>query len=262
MTAFLNLNGISAPVLAQNAPLLEEEVGSRRRAIDGTLVVDRRAVKRAWDVLLAPDVAVTQLAFRDLLQGKHEIWSWETGAFSSKGNPGAFTGTGVRSSAQAKYGTWAASLGNLNQLNLSWLFFDPLSQPWCAMWWQRDGTTWNHYSADSSGTRRKNGAADTSTFWSAPAAGTLRYTAAGAVFLDEVWVLRFLPPVDWEAAVYAATRALGPGPAVRAEGTLIDGNLAGGVYVVGEAVEMDTAMATLAGVWQQVHTVKAKLREV
>ena len=100
MTAFLTLNGITAPVLADKAPLAEEEVGTRRRALDGTLIVDRRTLKRAWEMTLVPDVAATQLAFRDLLDGKHEIWSFETGAYSSRGNPAAFTGTGARTIAQ------------------------------------------------------------------------------------------------------------------------------------------------------------------
>jgi hypothetical protein len=263
MTAFLTLNGIVVPVHNGGAPLAEEEIGSRKRALDGSLVIDRRALKRGWAIELVPDIAATQLAFRDLLDGKHEVWSWETGAFSSKGNPAAFTGGAARTSAQFKYGAWSAVANNTEQVNLTWLFFDPSTKPWAVAWWQRDAGVWHHYSEDSAGTKRKDGATSAhAAYWTTPAAGTLRYTGTATVYLDEVWVLRFLLPVAWEAAVYAATLALGAGPVLRAEGTLIEANVAAGLQVAADSVELDTAMAWVGGVLQQVHTVKAKLREV
>ena len=62
MPDFLRVNGVVVPVLAESAELRPEVFGAQGRAVDGSMFLQRTAIKRAYELAVPPQLAGVALA--------------------------------------------------------------------------------------------------------------------------------------------------------------------------------------------------------
>lgn len=94
---YLRINEIAASVLQVNASGDLSTVGASERAQDGTMRIERRALKAKYTFTLAHQTAADALAWRSLVLGRGQHWTLDATLYGSKGTP--FTGTGVINSS-------------------------------------------------------------------------------------------------------------------------------------------------------------------
>ncbi len=81
---YLKLNNITIPV-AKGGEVEPQEIGSKKRAFDGTLSADRRDIKRMWKYETKPLTASLARTLRGLVMGEGHYWSYNSDLYSDKG---------------------------------------------------------------------------------------------------------------------------------------------------------------------------------
>lgn len=264
MTDFLRVNGIPVSVLDETATDSPEEIADRRRAVDGTMLLDRRAVKSAWEFDAVLDAPATALALRDLLLGRGHVWNFESSLYSSRGLPIASGGTAV--STYAKFGTKSLEVAPLTYAVISSLEWNPATGPWTASFWLYGGASWTHIVESSAGRRYVNGVDSGVNSTCSTATNTLKlYNPIGvsALWFDDLWVSPYVWPTTWPAKVYAYASAVGLAPKLNVDGLLINNNAAGGAVVMGEVATVKPRQGYSGGALvPNLLTLKARLQEV
>lgn len=240
MTAALVINAITVPVADGSANVKVDVIGETVRAVDAGLVRDWRATKLTWALEMVLATAADADAFRDLILGRHDVWSLEglSGAsslYSAKGYVLTLAGSSALSNAQAKFGVWSVQVPSASSFQLQNLSYDYNTLPWSVAWWQREASTWHHYVQRSDGQGWKDGVGASVTYWSTTSFTlTFLQSSFSPAYVDDVTVFPFLVPTTWPAFLNAATLAWPSSPQLRAEGLLIANNVTGGKTVMGE----------------------------
>lgn len=265
MTDFLRLNGIPLSVRDDNASGSTEEIGDTKRAIDATLLTDRRALKRSWALELLAQDAATAEKVRSLIWGEGHVWSFNTSLYSSKGRA-VSVGAGVALSAvQSKFGGSSLVLPNTKVFTASGLGWDPNAAPWTASFWWWNGTVWQHVVESSAGRRYENGVDVGVNTITTTSTDTLEFTNTFGVtgYVDDLWVVPFAWPATWPAFITAYAAAVGASPWLVADGLFVKANASGGVVVKGSVDGEKLVQAHLDGSWQSNLTaLSVKLVEV
>lgn len=246
MANFLQLNGIAVPCSADAGGDNDvEQVGESKRAVDGTMRIHRRVVKRKWGYQTTPQEFLAAVAFRGLVLGLGHYWSFDDttkGLYSSKGlgPTGAITGVTLGTSSPTPIlGTGRLQITATNKIDYT--LGGPLVGMSVAVWQNINQAGWNHFLKDDLGNVWTNGVLTGSAAFIAITLSTgLARVSADATFttcFDELIVLPYRVPTDWPNQIYTAQ--LGgaqPGSLaqLKATGDGIDGNL-GTVIVKGEA---------------------------
>lgn len=238
MTSFLRLNGIAVPVSVNTPPSLETEfIGKNTRALDGSLVSTRRAVKESWKFTTAIKTAAEALAFRDLVIGKGHVLSFDSSWYTSKGMaPVSLDGSWTLSSSSPKYGAGKALFDGGDQAVYA---FFPSTSPWTLAWWfNPNAAGWNHYVQTSAGSKWIDGVLtpggtmlgfDSVVSGSAGFGSTVVTNNNG---IDDIVALPYVVPSDWPAQMFAFGAAFGLLPALTADGDAVEQNL-GTISVLG-----------------------------
>lgn len=261
MADFLTLNGIPVPVLDGSASLSVDELGDDSRALDGTLLLNRRNLKTSLEVDVVHQDAATALAFRDLILGRGNVWSFDTSLYSAKGVPAA--GSGVVDTAQKKFGAASLRLGSAS----AEVFADGpdyTAQPWSCSFWLYDGVSWTHYVENSLNAQYVNGVfTGTRQFVSQSSTSVIVTNIAGANrWFDDVWLCPYLWPSTWPAKVFALNAAVGAAARVRAAGLALNAN-SGFLTMKGSVKGMKLEQGFVSGVLApNLHVVSASLKEV
>lgn len=155
MTDFLDINGIAVSVADGSFTDSPVDIGDRDRAVDGSLIQTRVTLKQKYGWTTTPMDATTAYAWKALINGYGQHWSFDSSTFSGKG----LGPTGVASLYQA--GVTAGKYGNCLQVGASpygtnavWQVqptgLDALggltaNNTWMGWILAQDGSTWNHY---------------------------------------------------------------------------------------------------------------------
>lgn len=272
MADLLKLNGIVVPVLDGTAKHEPVELGDDdERAEDESLIVERRAIKERYGLVIAHRTNAHALAWRDLILGKGHYWSFDDttkGLYSSKGLGPTGSVTGVTLQTTSPYlgaGRVKIALGT-NSLS-----YAMGAQPALTAMVARNvnGFGWNHYIKDSAGNVWTDGVLVGSAPFVTLTAGTgtvkLDGDATFDTFFDELVLLPFLLPSDWPAQMYAwnnSGKQWSPLELLTATGELIDNNVTGGKTVRGHVKNMPLMQGALSGTFGQgVTTLDVELEE-
>lgn len=242
MASFLRLNGIAMPVSVNTPPSLETEfIGKNTRALDGSLVSTRRAVKESWKFTTAIKTAAEALAFRDLVIGKGHVLSFDAQhGYTSKGMaPVSMAGGWSFTTTGPKYGAACASWTTGNAV---WAFF-PTTGPWTLCYWLNvSGGGYHHVIQSSSGVLAFDGVTGGYSLppgWGSinegfggVSSGSATFGSSTASKIDDIVALPYLIPTDWCAQIYGFGQAFGLLPALTADGDAVEQNL-GTISVLG-----------------------------
>lgn len=269
MTAFLKLNGITVAVADGSAKHLPVVIGDMKRAVDGSQLVNRRAIKREFEFDVTLATAAEALALRDLILGRGHVVSFDEHLYTSKGlAPTSINGVTQQTSVK-KYGAGALAVTVATPGEIQWPGAMPTNSPWTVSFWQRvDAGSWLHVVENSGGERWENGVSV------GPAVGDVEVTAGGTLeiyastmsgttnYIDDLWATPFVWPSNWPAGVYALGEAVGRAPRLKASGLLVENN--GFVLeVMGAVSELPLIQGTLGGVWHaNLHRLAVRLSEV
>ena len=91
--AFLTIDGFTIPI-KRGGQIERHIIGDRSRAFDGSLLVDRRIVKRRWRFETTVQDEMTAKAIEQLIEGAGQLWLFGDDNFSTKGVD-VVTGTGI-----------------------------------------------------------------------------------------------------------------------------------------------------------------------
>lgn len=229
MTSFLRLNGIAVPVAVGSSPTAAREfIGKNRRAVDGSMVASRRAVKGVWKFGTAIRAAPEALAWRDLIVGLGHVLSFDAQtSYTSKGMaPVSVAGGWSFTTSGPKYG---AACAQWTTGNAVWAFFSSTS-PWTLAWWVNESAAgWHHYVQNSAGTKWIDGVlapGGSMLGFVGVTAGVATFGSVTASKIDDIVALPFLAPNDWAAQIYGFGSAFGLLPALTADGEFIEQNTA------------------------------------
>lgn len=262
MADFLTLNGIPVPVLDGSAHVSVDELGEASRAVDGSLLIGRRNLKTKLDFDVVHQDAATALAFRDLILGRGNVWSFDSSLYSAKGVPVTMVGSYTLYTMFKKYGTGSLQV----QIGTSADFADGpdyTAQPWSISWWDSGGGAWDHYVENSANQQYKNGSLTGARTYCTPSSTKVRWTNpyAGTRWVDDVWLAPYLFPSTWPAKIQALGAAVGSAARVRAAGLALNAN-AGPLTMKGSIRGLNVLQGTLAGVYAaNLHVVSATLEE-
>jgi hypothetical protein len=256
MVDFLRLNGVPVSVAAGAAELRPELVGEEGRSVDGSLFVQRTAIKRVYDCSTTPQTPQEALALEGLLHGKGHVWPFTAarGLYSSRGALVTSSGAAItRAAAFGKFGSDSAQVPNGVTLRTNVLYptvagSSGNAEPTLSFWLSLDGSTWSHRAYRAGiGQWYTNGVAG-----SGPAGVPITYSASfgwqignatGAnLWVDDLWVCPYDWPATWPAFVFGYNLAVGLAPYLRADGLAIGNNL-----VTVDAAAVVTSMPLLPG---------------
>lgn len=258
MSNFLNLNGIQVPCsVAAGAKSNTEDLGTSKRAVDGTMLIHRRVTKLHWAMTLTPQDDVHARAFRDLVLGRGHYWSFDSNVYSSKGLAPTSATNSVQSAGSAYLGAGklaqTAGGGNNIQFTLSEII---TRNQWTVMYARALAGAYTHYIATFDGTTTTyytNGVIGSTQTWLAVNAATglitLTADAALATRIDELVILPYLVPTDWPLQMYNLNNggtAWSQLAKLNATGTSIEGNTRT-VPVKGNAKELVYVPSILGG---------------
>lgn len=227
--AFLKVNGIAVPVALDGASQDNEEFGASDRGAHATLVSHRYAFKDTWQFKVAHSEGPTALAFRELILGKGNVWSFETSLYSSRGVAMVTSGGAALTAVMSKYGAKSLSIPNgAAYATVAGI----LVGSWTVMFWSKPVPGYHHHVVRSDGAKwydgARNDAADFS-FQLDTSGGNLKLqnTSSGGGsyadgYTDDLVVLPYLVPTDWPAQVYAAAAAFGQLPNHAVSGDLVE----------------------------------------
>ena len=234
MPPALALSGIPLPVSAERGltytPTL---LGEHRRAFSGWL---RSSERREVFTLAGNTGPLTQeeaRAYRGLLKGEGQVWSFEDGLRSQAFlSPSAMVGNAWAVEAMGRFGGCM-----LMEAGASVTFPTGLGTKWTvAYWWKRQGTKdrWRHHVHRAGVGLHVNGASGpvphTGGFFvvdgvgQLPQGGVTLSNAAGGgeLLVDELVVLPWVAPASWVAPWFAAGESFGaPYPYHRASGAAL-----------------------------------------
>lgn len=83
--AYLEIDGLVAPVVEASPTLSTTEIGSFARAVSGAGILSRQGVKRAWDVATTPYSEVEARAWEAILLAKGLLWQFAGDSCGSNG---------------------------------------------------------------------------------------------------------------------------------------------------------------------------------
>lgn len=157
MSDFLDLNGITIAVQdGQGTAPAPTDIGTTERAVDGTLIRGRIALKQNYTFATPPTDPVTAVALKALINGFGNHWSFDSNTYSGKGvgplaPPSALYQAGVTAGKYGNclqvgttpYGT--ADVWEIQPTGLDALGAFQGNHTWMAWIRAQDGSTWNHY---------------------------------------------------------------------------------------------------------------------
>lgn len=250
----LALNGINLGALMHAGEEPKEatrDIGDRTEATDGSTRVTRAARKNDLAFSSVPLTGADAHAWKCLLTGEGEAWSFDSSLYGSKGTgPSAAVNTS-QSAGAAKYGAGKLEVGaTTGTITYSSVTLNGWggSTAWTVMVWRYEGAAWVHYVVRSDGAKWVDGARNdaASTTWLTVGSDVTIANATGSpVLYDELVVLPFAVPANWPAQVVAAAVAYGALPFLLATGDLVAEKAAR--EVCGE-VEESSFMRAAAGV--------------
>lgn len=113
--AFLRVNGIDVSVANDSASVTPEVVGESGRAPDGSLWVQRTAIKGGYSFSTPPRTAQEAIALQLLVLGEGHVWPFSSslGLYSSRGALITSSGAAItRAGATGKFGADSANVPN------------------------------------------------------------------------------------------------------------------------------------------------------
>lgn len=259
MTDFLRIQGVPVPVADGSFSARSTPVGTFQRAEDGTAVFDRRALKREWDFATALRPAAEAHAFRDLLLGKAQVWSFDSNLYSSKGLSVAGTGLSI-SATQKKFGATSLFRSGATDITITDQY-DYTTLPWTCSFWRWTGSAWEHITENSANQRFVNGSNVGARTMLFPASTEIYLAPGTSTYVDDLCLSRFLWPASWAASVYSFNAALGPSPRLRVDGLGVEAGVST-VYALGDNDNLDLAQGWYGGSWNaNLASLKITLRE-
>lgn len=275
--AFLRVNGIAVPVLNDAAEFSVVDFGERGRAPDGSMWLQRTALKREARFRTPPLLAADARAFEGLLLGRGHLWPFSAalGLYSSKGL--LLTSAGgsvVRSAVVGKFGGDSLSVAAGAAVRTQALFpagpagtaeFATLS------FWFSDnaGASWTHYMfASRTSQFYANGVATAGpTGLGVTYTGSLGWifsnVSAGTFHFDDLWVAPYEMPVTWAAEIFNFNAAVGLAPRLVVDGACIAADLLLSVPHFGAEVRVTLAQGVRGGAFRSnLHSIEFTLAEV
>lgn len=271
MTDFLRINGVPVAIRVESAEFRPEVVGESGRSVDGSMFVQRTAIKRAFDLATVPVTAQEALALEGLLHGKGHVWpvSAALGLYSSRGALITSSGAAItRAGAFGKFGSDSALVPTGVTLRTNVLYPTGAGQqePTLSFWLSLNGSTWTHRAYRAAASQwYTDGVAG-----AAPAGVTISYSgsfgwqianATGSnLWVDDLWVCPYDWPATWPALVFAYGAAVGLAPKLKADGLVIANNLS--IDAFGEVSSMPLLPGVVGTYQANLHTVSFALLEV
>lgn len=252
----LVLNGLTCPVKTESLTRARDEFGATRRAIDGTLLVNRRATKRRLGFTLTLRSNQEAHAWEALVRGEAHVLSFEASLYTSKGAAPTAGFTATRQTGTGKYGTGFVRIPNATTLvyaGLVGLGGAGTALGWTISLWRLETATWKHYVVTSDGRKWvdgvRNDAAVTSGFLAVNSAGTVTLTGiTGATDFDDVVVWPVSLPSSWPPLLYATGRAFPEAPKLEVYGDVFPGSSAANpILMKGQVGEVQPRGAVVGG---------------
>lgn len=251
--AFLALNGLPLPISVGNASGGFDEIGEGKRAVDGSLVLNRRGVKRTLEFESPPRPIAEALFLRDLILGVNcDVWSFASHLFSAKGRP-ANVSIGAQFSAGPPAGKWGGGVLDI-QAGPDSINFPILTAlgSTVMLWCFNNGTTWTLEVASFSpaGTVLLTRRVSTAGVVTGPSplainwdyvGGSPRFSSQVAQCqISDAWLIgRSLAGIstttldtEWLPGLGTVTSARGPSPRVYLTGDIIDPSVATGAQLL------------------------------
>lgn len=273
MPDFLRVNGVVVPVLVDSADVRPEVFGAMGRAVDGSMYLQRTAIKRVYEMGTAPLLAGVALALEGLLHGKGHVWPFSSalGLYSSRGALMTSTGGTVsRAGAIGKFGGDSMLVPN-GATARTGAFFPTttgVEATTLAFWSSQDaGATWTHRVFRTAASQFYNngvagaGPAGLGISYSGTFGWQLANTTGGALYVDDLWVCPYDWPVAWPAQVHAYNQAVGLAPQLRCDGLLI-GNNTVTLDAFGEVTSLPLLPGVVGTYQANLHTMTFSLMEV
>lgn len=223
--SFLTVNAIPFPASEGREGIVQ--IGERERAFSGALLSSIRATKGTWDLTTKPIPASEMAAWRALLGGRGEHFSFNDSTYytySAKGLPKT-SGSPSRQTATpaAKFGS--AYLRLAAGAQASWQA--NATGAWTLMVWRYESGAWHHYALCSDGTKYRDGSSYGSAIAFLAVSGgaiVLGDSGAGAdQNFDDLVYLPAVIPAAWAAVWGVAASAFSDLPRVEIAGDAIDG---------------------------------------
>ena len=273
MPDFLRVNGVVVPVLAESADLRPEVFGAQGRAVDGSMYLQRTAIKRVYECSVPPQTAAVALALEGLLHGRGHVWPFSAalGLYSSRGALMTSTGGTVsRAAAIGKFGADSMLVPN-GATARTGVFFPTVTGVEAAtlsFWTSQDaGATWTHRVFRSAASQFYNngvagaGPSGLGISYSGAFGWQLANTTGGTLYVDDLWVCPYDWPVAWPAQVHAYNLPVGLTQRLRCDGLLI-GNNTVTLDAFGEVTSLPLLPGVVGSYQANLHTVAFRLMEV
>jgi hypothetical protein len=257
--AFLTINGLEVP--ARPGPTRGMlEIGSRRRAIDGSLRVHRLAVKWRAAFSTAPLSAADADAWEALLGGEGDRCGWLDALTSAKGVAPATT-TAVPTATGGRFGGRVqVPVGEALSYRMK-----RAGRPASVSVWRLEAGAWRHYLERTDGAKWVSGVRDDAadTTWlglTRPGDSVVLSAWAGAEEFSDLWMLPALMPGEW-AAELAAGAESSDLPELRVEGEYVRSG--GPLMAVGAVTDSALLSADMPGGWTHAaRSLSVELEEV
>lgn len=229
MADFLKVGPFPFAVQVDTARADVLEFNRARRTANASLVLSRIAAPSTWSCSSTPLKPDDLIAWRELILGRGMKVNFSATA-THYANTGHFptTANDVGLSTFVKYGSRSAQLV-VGSGELGYLPF-PVAAPWSVSYWRStNGTTWMHVVIRSDGAKWADGSRNDSLSTPEFSAGSdYRFTEVTSVtnlWIDDVFLLRALFPLEWPALIYGYGAALFPNhPLVELSGDFIEAN--------------------------------------
>lgn len=253
MPTRLSIAGINLGVLmaAGDEPKVSlRDVGESSVAVDGTTSVTRNARKVDTTFKSVPVSVSDAHAWRSLLSGEGEVWSFDSSLYGSKGSGPTASTNVTQSAGSSKYGAGKLSVGaTTGTITYGGAAANPWgkSSEWTVSVWRNAGS-WEHYVVRSDGAKWVDGVRNdaASTTWLSVSSGnvTIANSTGSAVVYDDLVVMPFKCLDDWPAQIFAAGATFGGPPALPLTGELVTEQTSRTVL---GAVETSAVMRVAAG---------------
>lgn len=251
----LIINGITCPIRLESLRRARDEFGANRRAIDGTMLVNRRATKRRFAFSVARVSHQEAQAWEALVRGEPHVWSFEASLYSSKGAGPSAGYTATRETTGGKYGSGFLRIPDATTFVLAGCIpvgAGGTALAWSVALWRMEGGVYVHYVVTSDGRKWKDGVrndAVATAFLSVGAAGAVTVTGAvGSTDFDDLVIWPVQLPSTWPPLLHATGRAFPEAPKLEVYGDLVQGSSASNpIQMKGQAGEIQPGPARLGG---------------